>query len=210
MVCLISRVRGLPESAGGRTPTITLSAYAPPKSVHACCCRAFQSHIAKPMEPLGDAGAGRIVGCDASRERVNELDDCGQSGSASAVTELHVNASAWVACQLARDAGGLSRSEDRVEGPGAVSPPFRSVLNPPNDHLSGALARLQQRDPYCGQARRDAAAPMWSPNPTTDTSPGTARSLSRSARSTPIAASSSDVNSVVYRAPCNRRLRAAM
>jgi hypothetical protein len=93
-----------------------------------------------------------IAGC--ALVAAPELDDCGQSGSASAVTELHVNASAWVACQLARDAGGLSRSEDRVEGPGAVSPPFRSVLNPPNDHLSGALARLQQRDPYCGQAGR--------------------------------------------------------
>ena len=48
----IARVRARPASDGGRTPAIALTAYARPEDRARVLLSGFQSHIAKPVEPL--------------------------------------------------------------------------------------------------------------------------------------------------------------
>jgi CheY-like chemotaxis protein len=48
----ISKVRSLPASLGGRTPAIALTAYARTEDRARVLLSGFQSHVAKPVEPL--------------------------------------------------------------------------------------------------------------------------------------------------------------
>jgi CheY-like chemotaxis protein len=48
----IAKVRARPESAGGKTPAIALTAYARAEDRARVLLAGFQSHMAKPVEPV--------------------------------------------------------------------------------------------------------------------------------------------------------------
>jgi CheY-like chemotaxis protein len=67
---LIQRVRGLPESKGGRVPAIALTAFARMEDRVRALTEGFQSHVAKPVEPSElTAVIGSLVGAKKNRSR---------------------------------------------------------------------------------------------------------------------------------------------